>query len=488
MTRPAAVLVMAAGEGTRMKSATPKVLHRIAGRTLLGHTLKASAAVDPERLVVIVGAGRDQVVQHLSEVAPDAQPVAQEPRNGTGHAVRIGMEALDRLNGAPVCGTVVVTSGDSPLLRGETLVELVRAQQESGAAAALLTAVVDDPTGYGRVLRDASGSICGMVEQKDATEEQREIREINTGFYAFDAAPLRAALGELTTDNAQGEEYLVDVVGIFYREGAALTSVLVEDLGETAGVNNRAQLAEAGAVLRDRINQQWMSDGVTIVDPASTWIDATVTLEPDAMILPNTLLEGATTVASCAVVGPGSRLRDTSVGEGATVEQTTALEAEIGPEATVGPYTYLRPGTRLGRKSKAGAYVEIKAATIGEGSKVPHLSYVGDAEIGQGSNIGAATVFVNYDGVNKHRTVIGNAVRIGSDTMLVAPLTIGDGAYTGAGAVITADVPPGALAIKEGRQRNVEGWVEQKRPGTAAAEAARQAREAAASDATPGGC
>lgn len=483
---PLAVVIMAAGEGTRMKSRLPKVLHEVAGRSMVAHAVAAARSLNPRHIVVMVGAGSEQVSEHLASL-PTPQghapllPVVQQPRNGTGHAVRVGLHALrEHLGeGAALSGTVVVTSGDCPLVRGETLHALVATQQEDGAVAAVLTGVLDDPTGYGRVVRAADspippapGAMQAVVEHKDATDYQRAITEINTGFYAFDAEPLVQALGQLTTDNAQREEYLVDVIGLFAQVGRPVVAVPVTDTSEALGVNDRCQLAQAAALMRDRIVLAHQRAGVTIGDPASTWIDADVSIEADAHILPGCLLEGATDIAAGAVIGPRSRLRDTTVGAGATVAETTATLAVIGEQASVGPYTFLRPGAVLERGAKAGAYVEIKNSRVGEGSKVPHLSYVGDAQIGRDSNIGAATVFVNYDGVAKHHTVVGDGVRIGSDTMLVAPVTVGDGAYTAAGSVITEDVPAGALAVGRARQHNSLGWVLRRRPGSASANAA----------------
>jgi len=462
-----------------MRSSTPKVLHEVAGRSLVGHVLAAVDALDPDHLVVVVGHGRDRVVAHLAQIAPTALTVVQEQQNGTGHAMRV---ALDGLAAAGVSldgsGPVLVVAGDTPLLTAETLRSLVEAHAAESASSTVLTAVVEDPTGYGRVLRDpATGHVAGIVEQKDADDAQRAVREINSGVYAFDVAALRDALGRLTTDNAQGEEYLTDVLGLHVAAGLPVAAVVAADEREILGVNDPVQLAEARALLRDRINDAWMRAGATIVDPTTTWIDADVVLERDCVIERNTGLHGMTSVASGALVGPDTDLTDVVVHEGASVVRTQGSGAEIGPRATVGPFTYIRPGTRLAEKAKLGAYVEAKNAVVGAGSKVPHLSYVGDVEIGEGSNIGAATVVVNYDGVAKHRTKVGDHVRIGSDTMLVAPVTIGDGAYTAAGSVITDDVPPGAMAVARGRQRNVEGWVERRRPGSPAAEAARAAHE-----------
>lgn len=474
-TRPAAVVVLAAGEGTRMKSTVPKVLHEIAGRSLLGHVVAAARELDPENLVVVVGHGRDQVVPHLQDLDPAARPAVQEEQNGTGHALRIALDQLPHLE--QVEGTIVVTCGDTPLLTGGTLRRLLEAHAEQGNAVTVLSAHLPDPTGYGRILRDAGGSVIAVVEQKDATEAQRAVAEINSGNYAFNAKLLRDMLGRLGRDNAAGEEYLTDVLGILRDDGHPVGAVVAEDHHEILGVNDRVQLAQARRLFNDRLLTAWMRAGVTVIDPATTWVDVDVTFEPDAVVHPGTQLHGTTRVARGAQVGPNSTLRDTYVRELATVSNTTADRAEIGPGASVGPYAYLRPGTRLGADGKIGTFVETKNAQIGTGSKVPHLSYVGDATIGEHSNIGAASVFVNYDGVAKHHTSIGSHCRTGSDNMFVAPVTVGDGAYTGAGTVVRKDVPPGALAINVAPQRNIPGWVEDKRSGTAAAEAAAQARQ-----------
>ena len=467
---PAAVLVLAAGEGTRMRSATPKVLHTLAGRSLVGHVVAAARELGPKDLVVVVGHGRDAVTTHLADLDPSIRTAVQEPQNGTGHAARIALEQLPAVE-----GTVVVVYGDTPLLTGGTLHQLASAHAAEGNAATVLTAVLADPHGYGRVRRDADGSVAAIVEQRDADAAHLVITEINSGMYAFDVALLRSALTRLTTNNAQGEEYLTDVLAILGGDGHRVGAVVARDAEEVLGVNDRVQLAHARRVLRDRILDSWMRAGVTVIDPATTWVDVDVTLEPDAVLHQDTRLHGRTHVAAGAQVGPGCTLRDTTVGEDAVVRHAWCEEAEIGPRAVVGPFTYLRPGTQLAEGAKAGAYVEIKNAQLGSGAKVPHLSYVGDAEIGAGSNIGAATVFVNYDGVAKHRTVVGDHVRIGSDTMLVAPVTIGDGAYTAAGSVITEDVPPGAMAVGRARQRTILGWVARKRAGTPSARAAEAA-------------
>ncbi|MEU8648414.1 bifunctional UDP-N-acetylglucosamine diphosphorylase/glucosamine-1-phosphate N-acetyltransferase GlmU [Streptomyces sp. NPDC048737] len=470
--RPAAVVVLAAGEGTRMKSALPKVLHEICGRSLVGHVLAASRELDPENLVVVVGHAREKVTAHLAAIDPAVRTAVQEEQNGTGHAVRMGLEQL----GGAVDGTVVVVCGDTPLLTGATLAQLAAVHHADGNAVTVLSAEVPDATGYGRIVRDeVSGAVTGIVEHKDASEAQRAVREINSGVFAFDGRLLAQALKQVRTDNSQGEEYLTDVLGILREAGHRVGASVAGDHREVAGINNRVQLAEARRILNDRLLTAAMLAGVTVVDPASTWVDVTVTFGQDAVVLPGTQLLGATCVGEGAEVGPNSRLKDTVVGAGARVDNTVADGAEVGPEATVGPYAYLRPGTRLGVRAKVGTYVETKNAVIGEGTKVPHLSYVGDATIGEFTNIGAASVFVNYDGQDKHHTVIGSHCRTGSDNMFVAPVTVGDGAYTAAGSVITKDVPPGSLAVARGQQRNIEGWVARKRPGSAAAKAAEAA-------------
>ena len=475
--RPSAVVVLAAGEGTRMKSSTPKVLHEIAGRPLVGHVLAAAHRLAAEHTIVVVGHGRERVTDYVTSVAP-VVVVVQEQQNGTGHAVRIALEAAAS-QGADVraaSGPIVVVAGDTPLLSTQTLSELVDAHVSSKAAATVLTAILDDPTGYGRVIREGN-TVAAIVEHKDANDAQRAVNEINSGVYAFDPRSLVDALSRLTTNNAQGEEYLTDVLGILRNDGKTVTAVVAADSFEILGVNDRVQLAQAGEILRQRINTAWMREGVTIVDPTTTWIGADVVLERDVTLLPNTMLLGTTRVESGSTIGPDTTLIDTIVGADAHVRRSEATNASIGDGADVGPFTYLRAGTVLADHAKVGAYVEIKNSTVGEGSKVPHLSYVGDATIGTGTNIGAATVFVNYDGVNKHQTVIGDHVRIGSDTMLVAPVTVEDGAYTAAGSVITDDVPAGAMAVARERQRNIEGWVERRRAGSKSADAAKAARE-----------
>jgi bifunctional UDP-N-acetylglucosamine pyrophosphorylase/glucosamine-1-phosphate N-acetyltransferase len=462
------VIVLAAGEGKRMKSALPKVLHAILGRSLVGHVLAAARPLEAQRTLVVVGHGADRVRAHLSEISPEATPVLQAEQRGTGHAVRVALPA-------DAAGTVVVLNGDLPLVRPETLGALLERHERDGNAATLLTAEVADPSGLGRIITGEKG-LERIVEERDATPAERAVREINAGAYAFDAALLRDALARVSTDNDQGEEYLTDVLGLLVAAGHPVGTHLADDPDEALGANDRAQLATLRVVLRDRINTDWMRAGVSIIDPATTWLDVTVELARDVVIEPNTQLRGATVVGPDALVGPDTTLTDVSVGEAASVVRTHGSGAKIGARASVGPFAYLRPGTVLGEKGKIGTFVETKNADIGVGTKVPHLSYIGDATIGEHTNIGAASVTVNYDGVDKHRTVIGDYARTGADNMFVAPVAVGDGAYTGAGTVVRRNVPPGALAVSNGPQRIIEGWTESHRSGTPSAEAAARAR------------
>jgi bifunctional UDP-N-acetylglucosamine pyrophosphorylase/glucosamine-1-phosphate N-acetyltransferase len=469
-TSPAAVVILAAGEGKRMKSRLPKVLHTLCGRTLLGHALAAADELNPSRLVVVVGHGREPVTAQLAAVAPQAQIVRQDQQLGTGHAVRMVTEAI-----GVVPGTVVVSYGDMPLLRGETLRELVDRHHRAGNAVTVLTAQ-GDAAGYGRIVRDGDGEFLRIVEERDATQAERAIDEYNSGCYAFDGTLLADAIKRVTTDNEQQQEYLTDVVGILRGDGHRVGTMLAANAGEITGVNDRAQLAEARRELNDRILDGWMLAGVTIIDPASTWIDVTVTIGQDAEIGQQTQLQGATVIGEGAKIGAGCLLEDTTVGEDAFVLQAVCRQAEIGPRATVGPYAYLRPGTRLAEGAHVGAHVELKNASVGPGAKVPHLTYVGDATIGAGANIGAGTIFANYDGVAKNHTTVGEHAFVGSNTVLVAPVTVGDGAYTAAGSAITEEVPPGDLGVARGRQHNSDGWTARNRPGSRSADAAKRAR------------
>ncbi len=478
-----------------MRSATPKVLHTLAGRSMLGHAMVAARDLSPQRIAVVVRHERDVVAAAALEVVPSALVVDQDEVPGTGRAVQCALESLDvraqaeaAAHGVPighegrgtvdgVDGSVVVLAGDIPLLDAATLTGLLDAHRSGGNAVTVLTTEVDDATGYGRIVRDDAGGVLGIVEHKDATDEQRAIREINSSVYVFDAGVLRGALQQVTQENSQGEVYLTDVLQIAREGGGRVGALRVADPLLVEGANDRAQLATLRAELNRRILTRWMLGGVTVIDPATTWVDVDVDLGHDVTLLPGTQLHGATTIGAGATIGPDTTLTDMEVGAGATVVRTHGSLSVVGEGASVGPFAYLRPGTVLGEKGKIGTFVETKNATIGTGSKVPHLSYVGDATIGDHTNIGAASVTVNYDGVSKHRTVIGSHARTGADNMFVAPVTVGDGAYTAAGSVIRRDVPAGALGVSGAPQRNVDGWVARRRPGTAAADAAARAHE-----------
>ena len=472
--QPTAVIILAAGEGTRMKSATPKVLHRIGGRTLLGHAIRAGRATGAAHVEVVVRHERERVVEFCREFDPDVLIADQDEVKGTGRAVECALEALP----GELTGTVLVTMGDVPLLTGATLGALAEHHEATASAVTVITSRPSDPTGYGRIVRDADGRVMGIVEHKDATEEQRAITEVNSGIYAFDLAVLREALAQVTDANAQREKYLTDVLRIAREAGRRVTAHLIDDALETEGVNDRVQLAALGKELNRRICERHMRDGVTIVDPATTWIDDDVTIGGDALILPGCQLLGATSIAAEAVIGPDVTLTDCEVGERAHVKRAEAHLAVIGPDATVGPYSYLRPGTELGPRGKIGGFVETKNAQIHEGAKVPHLSYAGDVTVGAYANVGAGTIIANYDGVAKHHTVIGRGSFVGSNSVLVSPVDIGDGAYVAAGSALTQDVEPGQIAVARGRQRNLDGWVERSRPGTVTSDAAQAARAA----------
>ncbi len=450
----ATALILAAGEGTRMKSVHAKATHELLDKPLVRWAVDAARAAGCKRVITVVGHGADEVVPLVS----DTEVVLQSEQRGTGHAVMCAREAL-----RGVAGSLVVLNGDSPLLRAETIRALVSAREREGAAIEVLTMEMDDPTGYGRIIRGAGDVVEGIVEQRDCTPEQALIRECNSGAYCFDAHVLLERIGELSTDNAQGEYYLTDVLALCRDDGLEVHAMLARDASETMGVNSRLQLAQATKVMQGRINEAHMAAGVTMLDPGQVWIGPDVVIASDVELLPQTFLWGATAIDSGSVVGPNSRLTDTVVGHDCRVDETVAVDARIDDGATCGPRAYLRSGTHICDGAKVGTHVEIKKSTIGRGSKVPHLSYIGDTVMGEGVNVGAGTITCNYDGVHKWPTTIGDGAFIGSDTMLVAPVAVGDGALVGAGSTITKDVPAGALALERSQQRTIEGWAAKRR-------------------------
>ena len=465
--RQLAVVVLAAGEGTRMKSSLPKVLHTIAGLPLIGHVLATAHSLAAQHVVTVLRHEKDQIENYIKQHFPNTQIALQDDIPGTGRAVEAALEALPK----DFSGEIVVLSGDVPLIDVQSISELVERHRESGALGTLVSCQLDQPDGYGRVLR-SGGELLGVVEQKDATLEQLQITEVNAGVYVFDSVQLKAALSEVTTNNASGEKYLTDVAALMIKNGS-VTAHQIRDHWLVSGINDRAQLSEVAKELNSRIVRAWQLAGVTIDEPGSTWIDVTVQIGQDAHLLPSTRLEGITRIGAGSTIGPDSSLRDCEVGENSSVTRTVAESVKIASGAKVGPFSFLRPGTELGEQGKIGAFVETKNAKIGAGAKVPHLSYVGDAEIGEGSNIGAGTIFANYDGENKHHTKVGKQARTGSGNVFVAPVTIGDGAYTAAGSTIRRDVEPGALAMNPTSQKNLADWVLEKRPGTDSAKAAK---------------
>jgi bifunctional UDP-N-acetylglucosamine pyrophosphorylase / glucosamine-1-phosphate N-acetyltransferase len=429
-------VVLAAGKGTRMKSNRAKVLHTLCGVPMVNYVIEALTSLAPERLIVVVGHQADLV---RGVLPGDAEAVLQREQLGTGDAVRVALEALEGEE-----GVLLVVNGDGPLISGMTLGELLERHRSAGVGATVLVAELEEPRGLGRVVEDAG--VVRIVEERDATDEERAIRLVNLGLYAFELSEIRDAIGKVDVDNGQGELYLTDVLEFIGRRSRAVTYRL-KDLEEANLVNDRSQLARAEEILRRRILDAHMREGVTVRDPVSTHIEASVQIGRDTVILPGSFLRGTTKIGSDCVIGPSADLLDTRVGDGARVEHSVGRGAEVGEGATVGPYAFLRPGTVLGPDAKVGAYCEVKNTRVGRGSKVPHLSYIGDAEIGEDANLGAGTITANYDGVNKHRTIIGDGAFTGVNTNLIAPVTIGNGAYLGAASVVNKDIPPGKLAV-----------------------------------------
>lgn len=444
-------IILAAGQGTRMKSKLPKVLHKIAGKAMLNHVLDALEEAKVGQRILVLGHQADKIQEHLPEGIDIAH---QREQLGTGHAVMQAREII-----ADNVESILVVCGDTPLLKGETLKELLNKHASKKSAVTVLTAIVEEATGYGRIIRDQQG-VKAIVEEKDATKEQKEIKEINTGAYCFNKDFLVKALNNLTTDNSQQEYYLTDLVKIAVSEGKAVGTFVLEDFNEALGINNRLQLAQADKEFRKRILERFMLDGVTIISPETTYIDAMVTIGQDTVIHPFSYLEGNTIVGKDCIIGPNTRIIDSKIGDEVNIENSVIKESTVDDGTNIGPFAYLRPGSVLGKKVKIGDFVEIKKSTIGEGSKVPHLSYVGDAQVGKGVNIGCGTITCNYDGEKKYPTTILDGAFIGSNTNLVAPVTVGEGAYIGAGSTITKDVPGGALGIARGKQSNIPQWKE----------------------------
>jgi len=443
-------VVLAAGQGTRMKSKLYKVLHPVCGKPMVQHVTDTLAAMQVDDVVVVVGHGAEAVRATLGDRVAYA---LQSEQLGTAHAVQQAVpHLLDKE------GTTFILYGDVPLLSEETLRALLVYHEEQNAAATVLTADMADPTGYGRIIRNEAGEVLRIVEHKDATDEQRAIREINTGIYCFDNKKLITALSQVKNDNVQGEYYVTDCIGILRDAGEKVVAYIAKDPDETMGVNDRVQLAQAESYMRRRINERHMRNGVTIQDPASTYIEADVVIGPDTYILPGTHLRGKTVVGADCTLGPQTDLRDMTIADRVTISYSVLVESTVGENVTVGPFAYVRPGSEIAAEAKIGDFVELKNAKIGKGSKVPHLSYVGDAEIGEDVNIGCGTITVNYDGEKKHKTIVGNDVFVGCNSNLVAPVTIGDRAYVAAGSTITQDVPEEALAIARERQVNKSGY------------------------------
>lgn len=453
MTRIA--IVLAAGQGKRMKSKLYKVLHPVCGTPMVSHVLRSVKQAACERAVVIVGHGAEAVRAHLGDAAEYA---LQAEQLGTGHAV---LQVKDQLGG--IDGTAVIVCGDTPLVTSESLQAMIALHEREGAAATVMTADMESPTGYGRVIRGEGGEVLRIVEQKDCSPEEAAVREINTGTYCFDNRKLFAALAQVTNQNAQGEYYLTDVIGILQKQGERVSAYKTADPAEAIGVNDRIALAEAEKLMRRRIAKAHMTGGVTIIDPENTYIEAEVTIGADTVLYPGTVLRGRTVIGEDCVIGPSAELKDTTVGSGTTIRQSTTDQAEIGESCSIGPFAYLRPGTKLANQVKVGDFVELKNATVGEGSKIPHLSYVGDATVGSNVNIGCGAITANYDGYNKSRTEIGDNTFIGSNANLIAPIKIGSNAYVVAGSTITHNVGDNDMAIAREHQVNKSGYAEKLR-------------------------
>jgi bifunctional UDP-N-acetylglucosamine pyrophosphorylase/glucosamine-1-phosphate N-acetyltransferase len=449
-------VILAAGKGTRMKSKLPKVLHHVGGKPMIEQVLRASRIAGAKRNIVVVGFGAEKIMEELSGSVEFA---TQAEQLGTGHAVMQAKELVSDFD-----GTVMVLCGDTPLLSGGVLAKFYREHLEKNAAATVLTAVMPDPTGYGRVVRNSAGQVVKIVEQKDASPVELAVNEINTGIYCFEKKALFSALAKINCNNNQGEYYLTDVLGILVAEGAAIRAAVTDDFEQTMGINSRRQLAEAEKIWQRRRLEELMDNGVTIMDTASTFVDADVTIGQDTIIYPFTWLEGETIIGEGCQIGPNTRLENTVVGDNTILHFVYAHDCKVGNRVTVGPYVHLRPQTELADEVKIGNFAEVKNSTVGLKSKIPHLTYIGDTDMGSGVNIGSGTITVNYDGQNKHRTIIEDDAFIGCNTNLIAPVTVGKGAYVAAGSSITKDVPADSLGVARARQVNIEAWATRRKP------------------------
>ncbi len=440
-------IILAAGEGKRMYSKIPKVLHRVCGMPMVEHVIRCAREVGDPEPVVVVGHGADAVKQSVAGV----KFVLQEKQLGTGHAV---MQAASYIND----GDILLLYGDTPLLRAETLKDMYARYKENGYGAMILTADFEEPTGYGRIIRNESGLVDAIIEEKDADSETRTIKEINSGIYFFDGKALKEALKQLKNNNAQGEYYITDVIGILREKGLGIGAYKIKDAEEIMGVNNKLQLAEANAIMGRRIIRQHLLDGVIMLDPGNTYIDAEVRIGRDVTLYPGCILEGSTVIEEECEIGPGTRIKDAVIGKGVSIQNSVVLESTIGEGTSVGPFAYIRPGNTIGRFARIGDFVEMKNSVFGDHSKASHLTYVGDGDVGSNVNLGCGVVFVNYDGKKKHRTVVGDNCFIGCNVNLIAPVKVNDNAYIAAGTTVTQEVPEGSLAIGRARQENKEGW------------------------------
>jgi bifunctional UDP-N-acetylglucosamine pyrophosphorylase / glucosamine-1-phosphate N-acetyltransferase len=470
--RQLAVVVLAAGAGTRMRSKTPKVLHELAGMPILGHVLATAHSLGAEHIIAVLRHDREAIETYIHSHFPRTVIAEQDEIAGTGRAVEAALEALPK----GFDGDLVVLSGDVPLLDVASVTELIEIHRAAGNAATLLSTHLENPHGYGRVLR-ARQELVGIIEEADASDQERTITEVNAGVYVFSATQLTAALSEISNQNAQGEKYLTDVPGWLLARGEKVAAHGIADRWLVTGINDRVQLSEVAAELNRRIVRGWQLAGVTVSEPGSTWVDITVQLGEDVTLLPGTRLHGLTRVGTDSVIGPDTTVVDSEIGAQVTVARSVVADCRIADGAAVGPFSHLRAGTEMASGAKVGAFVETKNVRIGANAKLPHLIYAGDGSVGANSNIGAGTIFANYDGVKKHRTEIGESVRIGSANVLVAPIEVGDGAYTAAGTIVRKPVGPGELAMNPKPQQNLAGWVLERRPGTQAAEAAKRKLE-----------